>query len=336
MIQSESMLGALAGEGVYDSPAETDNAQWRGATDTPWFGTTGWISAGDALSTNYDMQFGLRFTSVGVPAGATITGAYVEFTPHSTIFGNDPDIMIMGEDADDPPTFSNNANYEARVRTTTNVLWSPSGWSALTEVNTTDIKTVIQVIVDRGGWATGQSMVIFFNHSTAGWAGAEERILAYSHNIDDTLTPRLFLTWADPAPSITLSSPADDVSGYVNKNTTFQVTPAWYGATTASKIEIWTNDTGTWENTTEILSFTTDTLTDIVYNFTSVHNVIWNAIGTPNSTRTNQMCGVGLTGLMPSDLFLKMMGCGLSVLTMMTHFSGERLSISHWMWIGKL
>jgi len=79
-------------------------------------------------------------------------------------------------------------------------------------------------------------------------------------------------------PTITLSSPAHNANATVNEDTTFQVTPTWYGSATVSKIEIWSNNTGTWENLTQVdTSISNATLKDLIYNFTTTQTVLWNA-----------------------------------------------------------
>ncbi|HEU4356144.1 MAG TPA: hypothetical protein VFT27_11195, partial [Actinomycetota bacterium] len=66
---------------------------------------------------------GMRFTSVAVPAGATITSAYVQF--RSDEVGNvDTSLAITGEDADDPGTFVKTiGNISSRPRTSQAVGW---------------------------------------------------------------------------------------------------------------------------------------------------------------------------------------------------------------------
>jgi len=105
-----------------------------------------------------------------------------------------------------------------------------------------------------------------------------------------------------PKPTITLTSPADEGTGNVNQNTTFQVTPTWYGSTTASKIEIWTNNTGSWANTTEILSFSNATLTDIIYNFTTTQKILWNAKLYTNQSNVFAGANRTLTITLPSPV----------------------------------
>ena len=107
---------------------------------------------------------GMRFTSVAVPAGATITNAYVQFRSDE-VGSVDTSLAIAGEDADDPGTFvKTTGNISSRPRTSAAVDWQPPPWSAIgltgADQRTPDLAAVIQEIVDRGGWASGNAIVL--------------------------------------------------------------------------------------------------------------------------------------------------------------------------------
>ena len=70
---------------------------------------------------------------------------------------------IEGEDTDDAATFSDITNYLTRSRTSANVNWDPTGtWSVGVEWSSPDIKTIIQEIVNRVGWSSGNDIVLFW------------------------------------------------------------------------------------------------------------------------------------------------------------------------------
>ncbi len=105
---------------------------------------------------------GLRFTGVNIPQGATITNAYIEFETDEVSNGT-ANFEIFGEDVDYAPAFSN-ASYDVSNRLTVpnSVLWSNvENWSAVDATHQTpNIAAVIQDIVDRGGWNSGNPLVI--------------------------------------------------------------------------------------------------------------------------------------------------------------------------------
>lgn len=107
---------------------------------------------------------GLRFQNVTVPQGAIITNAYIQFTVDET----DSDatlITLRGEDVDDADAFSySKHDVSSRDMTSDSVTWSPAAWTSVgaagTDQRSPDISSLIQEIVDRGGWSSGNSMVM--------------------------------------------------------------------------------------------------------------------------------------------------------------------------------
>jgi hypothetical protein len=118
-----------------------------------------------AQDRNALQRVGMRFTQVAVPKGATITSAYVQFTAGgvSTAASN---LVIAGQASDDPATFTAATNdLSARPQTTATVSWKPAPWSTVgartTGQRTPDLRSSVQEIVDRTGWVSGNSLVLF-------------------------------------------------------------------------------------------------------------------------------------------------------------------------------
>jgi PKD repeat protein len=99
-----------------------------------------------------------------VPHGAHIVRAYVQFTAASAQTGAAA-LMIEGEASDNAPTFgSSKHNIANRLRTFNHVSWTPAGWptkgAAGLDQQTPDLSAIMQEIVDRPGWASGQGVVL--------------------------------------------------------------------------------------------------------------------------------------------------------------------------------
>jgi hypothetical protein len=118
---------------------------------------------------------GLRFTNITVPPGATITSAYIQFVTDGSGPDNigDPAIFtIDGQAADNPSTFTAAVNdITSRPRTTAGVqvTWSTANWTG-TNFNgplqrTADLTGIVQEIVDRVGWVSGNAMAFIINSS---------------------------------------------------------------------------------------------------------------------------------------------------------------------------
>ncbi len=107
---------------------------------------------------------GMRFAGLAVPQGATIVEAYVQFQVDETSTAA-TSLTIQGEDTDNALAFSSSVgNVSSRQRTAASVPWSPAGWSVVgaagADQRTPDLGAVLQAIIVRPGWASGQAVVI--------------------------------------------------------------------------------------------------------------------------------------------------------------------------------
>ncbi|MEZ4959932.1 MAG: DNRLRE domain-containing protein, partial [Saprospiraceae bacterium] len=108
-----------------------------------------------------NQQSGMRFNNITIPKGATITSAYVQFTAKATNTGA-VTLTLSGQAIDNAPTFtSSSGNISSRTKTAATVSWSPADWNIIGQTyQTSNIASIIQEIVNRSGWASGNSMVI--------------------------------------------------------------------------------------------------------------------------------------------------------------------------------
>jgi hypothetical protein len=102
---------------------------------------------------------GLRFLGVAVPNGKTITAAYISIKAGSDT-NDDINADIYAEAVDDAVSFVTNADVTSRARSTAFVNWAQTGISTSVFTNSPNLITVIQEIVNRAGWASGNDMVI--------------------------------------------------------------------------------------------------------------------------------------------------------------------------------
>ncbi|MFN8454763.1 MAG: hypothetical protein U0401_08865 [Anaerolineae bacterium] len=135
----------------------------------------------DLVSSDLELVFdgsnqtvGLRFNGISIPQGATITNAYVQFKVDE-IQSEATSLTIQGQAADNAPTFaSTNSNISSRARTAASAAWSPVAWSTVgaagPDQRTPNLAAVIQEIVNRPAWASGNSLVLIITgtgHRTA-------------------------------------------------------------------------------------------------------------------------------------------------------------------------
>jgi hypothetical protein len=134
---------------------------------------------------------GLRFLNLTIPPGATIAQAYVQFTVDA-VTSVATQLTIAGEANDNPPTFLTNiGNISTRPRTTATVNWTPVAWSLLGEAGlnqrTPELATVLQQIVSRPGWVSGNALVLVITGTGCRNASSWDR--------STTLAPKLFVRY---------------------------------------------------------------------------------------------------------------------------------------------
>ncbi len=110
-----------------------------------------------------DQFVGLRFPGLEVPAGALIKRAYIQFTVDETE-NEGGTLYLQVEDTDDAGTFDETAsNISARSLLTDTVIWTDiPEWLAAGDAGedqrTPDLSGLVQAIVSREGWASGQAI----------------------------------------------------------------------------------------------------------------------------------------------------------------------------------
>ena len=117
-----------------------------------------------------DQKIGLRFTALAIPPGARIDSAWVQFNVDETQ-NETTTLAVQAQAADNTVTFSSTNKVSTRPRTSASVSWTPSPWTTTGQPQRTiDLSPVIQEVVGRSGWASGNSLVIIITgtgHRTA-------------------------------------------------------------------------------------------------------------------------------------------------------------------------
>ena len=145
---------------------------------------------GRMLNTNFAyihqvVSLGLRFQSVNIAQGATIQSAFLEFTNafRQTTRTN---AVISGLDIANTTTFSTSSrDLSSRATTSATVAWDGiPGGNRNTKFTSPNISSVVQEIVDRSDWQSGNAMGFKVKTSR----GAR---FPHSRNASSTLQPKL-------------------------------------------------------------------------------------------------------------------------------------------------
>lgn len=170
----------------------TINLTVTGSSDDARQISSGGVNITDTGSTinDADEYFGYRFQNVTIPQGSTITVATLSIYVANTA-NDDPDVIITAEGIDTSPAFvATSSNISDRTDTTANIIWQDTAIG--TGYNSPpDISTVIQEIVDRAGWVSGNDLSVILRQPTATGALRSEMVdkgTGFAAKLDITYT----------------------------------------------------------------------------------------------------------------------------------------------------
>ncbi len=168
------------------------------------------ISTGENYTDSGDLDFssldvgggtpimiGVRFQNVTIPQGATITSAYIEFAAYDAD-NEAASWSISGEASDHADQYTTGAyqnfvaddNYDlsSRPETVSSVPWNNvDAWTAGNNYASPDLSAIVQEIVDRDGWSSGNAMA--FKITGTGKRDGKSR------NNSSSAAPRLVVTY---------------------------------------------------------------------------------------------------------------------------------------------
>lgn len=144
----------------------------------------------DDLSSNGEQIVGLRFNNITIPQGATIDLAYLEFSVDETSSAA-TDVQISIQASDNAPAFTSNAfDVSSRAPTAATVNWNIPEWNSVGDSHTSPgIHGLVQSVVNRVGWNSGNSLVFMIEGTGTRTAEAYEGV---SH-----LSARLYIEYSD-------------------------------------------------------------------------------------------------------------------------------------------
>lgn len=139
---------------------------------------------------------GIRFAAVDLPPRAVVRRAWLQFTADEA-GSTGTSLVIQAVAADAAAPFTTAAwGVSGRARTAARVTWTPAAWTTVnaagTEQRSPDLAGVVQEIVDRPGWAEGNSLAFVVT-------GAGRRT-GRAFEANAALAPRLHVEFDDPPP----------------------------------------------------------------------------------------------------------------------------------------
>ncbi len=120
----------------------------------------------ELLGADHNSVVGLRYTGIPIPNGARITYAYLQFTAEAFGSGS-AHLLIEGQAHGDAPPFTGKPNHLSnRYRTIAHVVWDVPPWFANDfgiEQQSADISVVIQELVNRFSWDSGNAIALIIS-----------------------------------------------------------------------------------------------------------------------------------------------------------------------------
>ena len=112
---------------------------------------------------------GVRFAGVAIPQGATVTNAYIQFVVDEAQ-SEATTLTLKAQAADTAATFTTAAaNVSSRPRTSAAVSWTPAAWTAVgaagADQRTPNLAALVQEVVNRPGWASGNALALIITGS---------------------------------------------------------------------------------------------------------------------------------------------------------------------------
>ncbi len=222
---SNSRSLQLGNFGSTSAPTQVDELIASTADDgwwnsTPGFGTTSTIQIGVSGGPTYWNGF-FRFQTVAIPQGATITGATLTLEFTNTEASLSWDVDVFANDVDNAVSPTDYTSAEALALTTAFYNWVISGGWTTGDKTSGSIAAVIQEVVSRAGWASGNDLMLVVKDSGSGadaWIRDRSGNAATAARLSVTYTtgtPDGGLTNSQAQDNLLVGQPVDiDGSGY--------------------------------------------------------------------------------------------------------------------------
>jgi PKD repeat protein/uncharacterized protein YjiK len=172
-----------------------------------------------------DQTVGMRFNGINIPPGTTIFSAYIQFQADET-HSEATLLTLQAEATDNAATFvDSDWNISSRSRTAASVSWSPVPWTttgaAGADQRTPDISSLIQEVVNRPGWSSGNSLAIIVTgtgervaESYNGVASAAA-LLHVDYFVGSSTAPTASFSWSATDLTVDFTDTSGDPNGTV-------------------------------------------------------------------------------------------------------------------------
>lgn len=281
--------------------ASLDDAMKR--YHTSWYSNSyGYDLSGTASTSARQYCTGMRFQTVALDSVDTVNDARLNLTAAFSRSGDNCNTNLGGEDIDDATAFSTEANWDTRfpsTLTTANVSWDDIGaWNDGTVYSSPDIDTVVQEIIDRAGWNTGQDMVIFWHDY---YDRSDDVGLRMGSGYDvggGSEAPVLYISYTDGCTVSITNSPSTYGYGTVESSSSYATGLTYFTLTNTGgcSIDVTINGTDMTGGTTWTLSDTATAGSNIIGVKAGLEGGSYNIIVKKNTPFNDLKTGLAASG----------------------------------------
>lgn len=136
-----------------------------------------------------------RFDNVTIPKSATITECYLRVYAGGYGNGTDTHLGVYFNNADDAENPADYSEFSGKALTG-KIDWDvSSAWTIGTWHNSPELKTILQTVVNRSGWASGNALMVIIKDDGSG-TGEDNNIQIQSYDYGPgTYEAELHVTW---------------------------------------------------------------------------------------------------------------------------------------------
>ena len=150
-----------------------------------------------------------RFPSVNIPQGSTIDSAFVKLTAYGTNSDTIIDVNIYFNDIDNAIAPTDETEADALALTTNLSNWIPGGWTDGVQYDSPSLVSVLQEVIDRGGWSSGNALQVVIKDN-----GSSSNVYRFPSAIDHssgTEKAELHVTWSTDV-EVTFPNPLSTIT----------------------------------------------------------------------------------------------------------------------------
>jgi hypothetical protein len=151
---------------------------------------------------------GMRWNNITIPQGATITNAQIQFHVDETNPNLPLTVVFDGHDIDNSPTFTSCGScgdISSRAGTSASVNWAIPDWVSVSDEGaaqlTPDLSSIVQEIVNRAGWTSGNSLTIMIRDWVDTGSPTAERH-AEAFNGEAGSAPEITISYSTASPDL--------------------------------------------------------------------------------------------------------------------------------------